>query len=353
MGMRGFITRPEETSIMLKRPPVAIWQGADRKQNIESAMALTMGDIDWPTRHHVVVKPNLVSPYSPNGNTHIDALRTVLKIVRAHYVGRLSVAEGCATRCTATAFQHLGFDLVAREFDAQLVDLNSDQSIKIPVLDRHGRELALPVARTVAESDCRISLCIPKTHDYVMVTLGIKNMVMGSMVNCAAFGGREAGSWPYPTFKDTAEVGQGGNGKDAMHQGYPMMNVNLALIARHVLPHMTVLDGSVGMEGSGPVHGEPVPWDIAIAGAGALDVDAFAAGLMGFSVEEVGYLSHCQRIGLGVTDAAGRTLAGNVQPAAVKRAFRRHPGHAAQSRWNDAMALAALDRMAGARIAGK
>ncbi len=327
---------------MSSKSRIALWQGPERSENLRASLRLVMDEIDWSTRSSVVVKPNLVSPYRPDGNTHIDALRVVLEEVRSRYSGAVSVAEGCARRSTLTVFHDVGFEAVANAADAQLVDLNTDEAGEVSVFDRHGNPLSLRVARTVLESDCRISLAIPKTHDYVMLTLGIKNMVMGSMVNRAAFGGLDAGPWPYPSWQETDEVGQGGNDKDAMHQGYPMMHANLALVARHVLPHLTVLDGFVGMEGRGPAQGDPVPWKIAIAGTDALAVDAFTAGLMGFDVQEVGYLAYCRQIDLGRAEPGSTEIIGNAEPDAVRRAFTRHPTQAEQNSWHDPRVQALL-----------
>ena len=53
--------------------------------------------------------------------------------------------------------------------------------------------------------------------------------------------------------------------KMKMHQSYPVINLNLALIAPLVAPHLTVIDAFEAMEGNGPTEGTPVPLRLALA----------------------------------------------------------------------------------------
>jgi uncharacterized protein (DUF362 family) len=111
------------------------------------------------------------------------------------------------------------------------------------------------------------------------------------------------------------------------------MNLNLARLAPLVLPHLSILDGYVAMEGAGPVHGDPVPWRIALAGTDPLAVDVVAANLMGYALKQIGYLAHCAQLGLGQADLAKIAIVGNVAPETVARSFRPHPQHRAQRQW--------------------
>ncbi|HBY93882.1 MAG TPA: hypothetical protein DEP84_07895, partial [Chloroflexi bacterium] len=135
-----------------------------------------------------------------------------------------------------------------------------------------------------------------------------------------------------------------GSDKTAMHQGYPTINLNLALLAPLVRPHLSVLDGFIAMEGAGPVNGEPVPWGIAVAGTDSLAVDILTARLMGFGLNEVGYLHYCATLGLGCADLARVEVVGNIAQEAVARAFKPHPRHEEQRRWQRAGALEFLRR---------
>jgi len=316
------------------RARVALCRGSQRAGNLRDALERVIDEVDWVACRRVLVKPNLVASFSRVAITHRDALETVLQAVRQRYSGDLLVAEGCAVESTLAVMKKRGYPEVAARYDARMLDLNGDETEPATVYTAEGRPITVRLARSVLESDCRISLAIPKTHDMVQVTLGIKNMIMGSVVNPMALGGEGGLAWHEKLGQMVRQRERGwGSDKRAMHQGYPMINVNLALLAGRVWPHLTVLDGFVAMEGNGPVGGSAAPWGVAMAGADALAVDALAAELMGFPAQEVGYLHYCTRMGLGRAGRDEMEVVGNVEPDQVRRALAPHKRHALQRQW--------------------
>ncbi|RLE78739.1 MAG: hypothetical protein DRJ51_09035 [Thermoprotei archaeon] len=71
------------------------------------------------------------------------------------------------------------------------------------------KRIRVPVSKAALEFDFRISVCRPKTRDTVIVTLSIKNMVMGAVQS------------PYKT---------------PVHQGYAAINLSIADLAEHLMP---------------------------------------------------------------------------------------------------------------------
>jgi uncharacterized protein (DUF362 family) len=118
-----------------------------------------------------------------------------------------------------------------------------------------------------------------------------------------------------------------------MHQSYPVINLNLALIAPRVVPHLSVIDGFEAMEGNGPSEGDPVPWGIALASTDALAADVTAVTLMGFDPDEVGYLHYCKMMGLGAGDLDEIRIVGNATMDDCARRFRPHDTVHRQRRW--------------------
>jgi uncharacterized protein (DUF362 family) len=186
------------------------------------------------------------------------------------------------------------------------VNLNEDDPVEVEMIDRHLRPLQLRVARTMVESDLRISVGPPKTHDMAILTLSLKNMAVGALLR-----------------------GQ----KSRIHQNAPAIQLNMYKMAAHVAPHLTVLDGFQAMEGNGPVSGDPVDWRIAIASADFVAADALAANLMGFPYEQVGYLYYCQLKGVGQADLEQMEIVGNVRPDQVRRTFKPHRSIKGQLAW--------------------
>jgi uncharacterized protein (DUF362 family) len=158
---------------------------------------------------------------------------------------------------------------------------------------------------------------------------------MGSLVNRRVAPAGKRSAWYDRIVQVARGHGDGwGSDKQAVHQGFPMMNINLALLAARLRPHLSVLDGFVGMEGSGPVNGTPVPWGIAVAGTDPLAVDVLAAQLMGFDLKDVGYLNYCAQLGLGCADLAAIQVVGNTSAQAVTHRFTPHPRHHEQRCWH-------------------
>jgi len=330
---------------------LGLWRGEDRADNLRRALAPALDSVDWASRRNVVVKPNLVAPHRPLAVTHPEALAVVLAEIRLRYDGRLVVAEGCAGQPTWQAFRDLGYVDIARRHAADLVDLNGDDGVPVHVYDSRRRPLVLRLARTIVDSDCRVSLTVPKTHDTVLVTLSIKNLVMGGLLaprlarrdqDGHPAAARRLGRWLAAADSRLPWPAAGRSDKVRMHQGYGIMNVNLALLAAALLPDVAIVDGFEAMEGAGPENGTAVPWRVAFAGTAALAVDGLVAGLMGFPADQVGYLRYSADLGLGRLGPARDEVVGNVAPEAVARVFRPHPGHLAQRRWQRADAAELL-----------
>ncbi len=322
---------------------VALWKGQERTANLRDALLHVVDGIDWASRQAVLIKPNLVKIGRPYAVTHPDALATVLAVVRERYSGPLTIAEGCAEEPTSEFFKLQGIDELADEYEASLIDLNADESVPITVYNQDAKPLQIRLARQVIKSDCRISLCLPKTHDTVLVTLSIKNMAMGSLINRRLSKMKDHPAWFDRLGRLLHGHGNGwGSDKVAMHQGYPVINLNLARLATFVRPHLSVVDGFIGMEGAGPLNGKPVPWGVVVAGTDALAVDTLTAHLMGFEIDHIGYLSYCAQLGLGCSDLERIEIVGNTAPQTVARSFAPHPQHRRQLHWQHPRAVELL-----------
>ena len=330
---------------------VALVQGGSRRQNALAALNLIADQVALNGVRSVLIKPNFVSVSRQLAATHVDAVRAVLDFLRPRYDGRVVVAEGAALSSTWEGFRAFGYDGLVEEYGVELVDLNADDVVPVRVVDRRLRPLELYLARTVVEADYRISVGPPKTHDLVIVTLAIKNIVMGTLVNPHA--SRESGGAPrlvqraaglLPKFvwqsglaewgKGTVLGRMGHSSKMSMHQGLPALNLNLALVAPVVWPDLALIDGWIGMEGEGPGSGDPVDWRVALAGTDALAVDVLTAHLMGFNPQQIGYLQYCARLGLGVGDLGRIEVLGDVPLDDIRRSFTPHPAYERQLEWH-------------------
>jgi uncharacterized protein (DUF362 family) len=335
---------------LAQRSPVALAREGTRYESVLAALESVSAWVGLGDARCVLIKPNCVSVSHQLAATHMDAIRAVLDFVRARYGGRIVIAEGAALSPTWEGFHGFGYDALAEAYGAELVDLNADEAVAVQVYDRRLRPIRVYLARTAVEADYRISVSPPKTHDCVIVTLSIKNIAMGALINPQAV--RRGGGAPglirwagclvprWVRQSPLAEWAKGsllgppnGSSKMAMHQGLRAMNLNLALVASRVWPHMAVIDGWQGMEGDGPGSGDAVDWRVALAGTDALAVDVLATHLMGFAPERVGYLQYCGQLGLGVGSLEQIDTVGNLALDEARRIFEPHPTYKRQLQW--------------------
>jgi uncharacterized protein (DUF362 family) len=304
---------------------VALAKGGGRAENIESALKLIESDIDLHTKSKIFIKVNFVSTRNQLAATHVDSVRALLRFLRKRYDGKITVGESTDVPAFE-GYRNFGYLNLVKEFDIQLVDINEGDWVLVEVYDSSLRPMKVRYSKQVAESDFRISIGPPKTHDVVIITLSIKNLAMGALYYRVKVGtaGTLRGllkkcylvlpsairrSTRMKSFRDDAAIVVGGD-KRKIHQGYPVHNLDLYLLARAYPPHLSVIDGYIGMEGNGPIVGDPVPWGIAVASQDPVAADCLAAQLMGFSISDIGYLWYCSQKGLGTGDIGQMEILG-------------------------------------------
>jgi uncharacterized protein (DUF362 family) len=289
------------------KPTVALAESKSHYDGAFKALKLIEDQISEGIngKKKVLIKPNFVTVNWQLAAIHVDAVRAVLDIVSKYYSGRIIVGEGPAFAMLRTALINFDYLKLQKDYDVEFVDLNEDDSVEIEIERSQQGPLRFRVSKTIVESDYRISVALPKTHDFVIATLSIKNIVVGSLV------GRE---------------------KWKIHQGYKAMNVNIAALAEKVMPNVGVIDGFQGMEGRGPGEGDAVDLRVAAASTFPVSLDAVMATVMGFNPQDVGYLYHLDEWGVGVTDLNRIEVIG-LPVEKVRRKFRPHPKYHEMLKW--------------------
>ena len=84
--------------------------------------------------------------------------------------------------------------------------------------------------------------------------------------------------------------------KKKIQQGSKAINLTLAKMAQHVAPDLTVLDGTEGMQGNGPVSGDPIDSQITLASAHSIAADVIGLQTMGYRLDQVGYLRYAMAL---------------------------------------------------------
>ena len=291
------------------KPKVALVKGGNRAENIDKSLRLLGDDIDLKGKNNLLIKVNFVSTSNQLAATHADAIRPLLRFLRERYNGKITIGEA-TNRSAFVGFERFGYLDLIKEFGIELVDLNKGTWELVELYDSGLRPIKLHFSKQIIDSDYRIVIGPAKTHDCVVVTLSIKNLAMGGLSNA-----------------------DGDKGK--MHQGYPVQNLDIYLLAKAYPPQLSINDGYMGMEGNGPdLGGEPVDWKVAVSSCDPVAADSLTAQLMGFDISDIGYLWYCQKKGLGVSEIGEMNVLG-ANPKDCYQRFRPHSTFEAQKRWRD------------------
>jgi uncharacterized protein (DUF362 family) len=287
---------------------IALTAGDNRSRNIEKALELIEGEIDLTGKSDVLIKVNFVNTRIQAASTHVDGVKTLLDFIRKRYDGKVTIVEFSLQAPARDAFENFGYMELLNDYDVEIVDLANDDYEVFQLYDSGLRQMEIRYSKRMLTSDYLISIGPPKTHDIVITTNSVKNIVMGGPVR----------------YQDKVRI----------HQGPVAANLDLYLMGTKNLPDLSIIDGYTAMEGDGPIFGEAFDWKIAVAGCDAVAVDSFTTDLMGFPPEEIGYLYYLAAKGYGNGDIKSMEILGE-NPADHRRQFKPHPGYERQRRWAD------------------
>jgi uncharacterized protein (DUF362 family) len=291
-----------------EKPVVAVEKADSHHDGVYESLRLIEDDIakSLKGKKEVLIKPNFVTTTKPLAASHVDSARAVLEVISRHFEGRYIFGEGPSSKPIEEGIKNYGYESLIREYDMRVVDFNKDQSIEVEGLDSQLKPLKYHVSKTLLQSDYLVSVAKAKTHDTVIVTLSVKNIVVGSLVS-------------------TKE-------KQKIHQGFKAMNINIAKFIRNKMPNLAIVDGFEGMEGDGPEFGTPIQLGVSAASLYPVSLDAVMAKIMGFDPMSIGYLYHLDEWGVGVAKLAGIEVVGR-RIDEVARKFKPHTTYKEQLEW--------------------
>ncbi len=270
----------------------------------------------------VVIKVNCVREGYPLIATPPDTVRGILDVLGTFYGRQVIIGESTASPIgTMGVFEDYGFTELPREYNVKLVELNDEPTSFHWILDQNLFPQQIQVINTFTDpNNFIISATRFKTHNRVVTTLSLKNVVMGA-----------------PLKKPKQKI----NDKQKMHAGHTsakMINFNMFLMAHRVHPHFSLLDGVEVMEGNGPSNGIPVDHRVMVAGPDFLAVDRIGSELMGVPFEDIGVLNYCASAGLGQADPGKIKIIG-PNPNDYVITYKLHDNIDWQYKWKDELIL--------------
>ncbi len=301
-----------------KRSTVSIVKGDSRRKNVTDSLVAIDEQIMpvLKTKKYVLIKPNSL------GTTHVDALRGILDYLQPRFKGPVVIGES-STGDTMQWMVRAGFPALTKEYSdmkVSLVDFNEEAKYVIqPLIDYHLHVVPARLAQRLFDPDAYIlgSACF-KVHNIAIVTLAIKNMVLGAPLHQTAAEAKAGNTWL---------------DKRRYHAGIRQSLYNIYLTAARLQPFWgaTVIDGYEGRQTGGLVESK-----VSIASTDYVAADRIGSEAMGVNHEWLGWLQYCGEAGVGQWDLAKIDIRGNKLEE-VRKEYRLHPDVELQLKWQGPM----------------
>jgi uncharacterized protein (DUF362 family) len=249
----------------------------------------------------VFIKPNLTGDRDPStaAVTNPEVVKALIELVYEQAPGKVFLGDSPSWGFDAEkTYDVTGARKVAQETGCTLVNLDKSKTVECTIPGAM-RLKKIRVAKPVLDCDKIINVPVMKTHMQTIISAGLKNM---------------KGTLP-KRWKTRLHHLEGMN-------GYSGLEAGVADLHKLISPALTVVDGTLAMEGRGPFDGDPVKMDIIIAGENEVLVDAVCATVMGFDPVAIPVIKLCAEVdGISPMDY----VAVGVPIAKVKKRFKPCP----------------------------
>jgi uncharacterized protein (DUF362 family) len=245
---RPALLAPSETRVVLVKTQ-------DRAEGVKRCLDLLK--INPFKGKSVLVKPNFNTSDETPGSTHNDTLKALLAWIRDMGAKGLAIGDRSGPEPTEEVFDKKGIRALAGSFNAALLnfdELGETGYIKITPPGSHWKDGFL-VARPVVETECVVSTCCLKTHQYGGVfTMSLKNSV--------------------------GVVPRKGNTLMRELHASPDQRRMIAEINFAYRPALIVLDGLQAFVDEGPMTGPRKDAGVFVAGTDRVAVDAVGVAIL-------------------------------------------------------------------------
>ncbi|HEG42985.1 MAG TPA: DUF362 domain-containing protein [Phycisphaerales bacterium] len=261
--------------------PSVFWASGDGPYD-NTRKALANIDLTPAKDKRVLLKPNAGRNAEPKTGvtTHPQVVAAAIDAFR-EAGAEIALGESPITGVKALeAFESSGIASIARQRNCPLIDMDERRFIPIEITGGVAIK-SLKLCREIVEYDIVVSIPVMKTHMHTGVTLSVKNMK-----GCL---------WR--------------RSKVDLHMlpeidGYQEKPLDIAIadMTSVLRPGLSIIDGTIGMEGLGPSAGTPKPLGVVVVGVDAFAADSIACELMGISAGDISHLRMGAERGYGVID---------------------------------------------------
>jgi uncharacterized protein (DUF362 family) len=214
----------------------------------------------------VGIKPNLVvaKPSESGATTSPELVEGIISYLKDNGIHNITIMEGSwVGDSTKRAFKVCGYDRLSSKYGIPLVDLKKDKS---KVLSYKGNDIR--ICTSALECDFLINAPVLKAHCQTSLTCALKNM---------------KGCIPDSEKRRFHTLGLHGP---------------IALLNKFLRPHLTIVDGIMG-DLTFEEGGTPVEMNRVILGTDPVLIDAYAAQLLGYTIDDIPYIKKAEQFGVG------------------------------------------------------
>ncbi len=241
-------------------------------EDVEKNIKKLLNDLDWKKKikkdSSVFLKVNMsLDSFYPGANSSKEFVGPLVELLsnRAErvFVGDSDPSAGSCDK----ALRITGVGRAVIDAGGVLVNLSRQPLKRVSRKDCLYFKKGAMLPRVLVDSDVLISSACVKTHIFTDITCSIKNLF---------------GCLP---------------GRKVLY--HPWLDNVISDVFYLLRPDFAITDGLVGMEGTGPVEGSPVPLNLVFGSRDLVSNDSFASSLMGFNPERIRHLSLSASRGLG------------------------------------------------------
>lgn len=237
----------------------------DIEKAVADAVHLIGGLEDVKGKKVISIKPNLSTPKASasGATTDLRIVEALIKKINSINPCEIRIVETNNSRATADkTFEYLGYkDLAKRYENVQCINLSKDNKIRVKLNGEIFSSIIVP--ESMIFSDYLISVAKMKTHVDYVYTGALKNQ-FGLLL-----------------------------GSRARYHG--VMSKVLVDLNRFYKPDLAVIDGLIGMQGFGPLDGDPKFAGVIVASRDLVAADTVASRIMKLDPSRISYLSYVQK----------------------------------------------------------
>jgi uncharacterized protein (DUF362 family) len=270
-----------------RKSRVAFLNTEDRKSGV--ALSIKTLGINPVKNKDVLIKPNFNTADLTPGSTHNDTLVALAEEVWKMGAKSVSLGER-SYPLTRSVMEQKGILPLLKELDVKIIDFDDlDQKdwVKVKPKESHWQD-GFRIARPILESECLISTCCLKTHQYG----GVFTMSLKLHVGVV------------PTSR------HGYNYMSELHQSSHQRKL-IAEINAPFTPDLVVLDGIDAFVDGGPANGKRAKGNVFLAATDRVAIDAVGlailqslgsnAQIMNTKIFEQEQIARAVEIGIGAT----------------------------------------------------